>query len=243
MSEFFNVAGHDYEVMPMYGLVHLLTFLGLVALVLMTIWNKSLVRKWFNNQRIVVFVMVTFLVTEVFYWILTWSYLIDPWYERFPLHLCGSLSILMPILVMKRKKNSFRFFSYWSICAGFISFVNPSFIYHEVWSWGFIHYLMRHYFVFLLPLIFTIAWDIKHDYRIFWKSIGVLFVWASIIFLVDWGLQANWLHLGPVNTLEIPFLPKSFTEWPWVLPSFTAVGIILFHLAFLGMRALEPKKR
>ncbi len=241
MYDFFNVADHSEEIIPMYGLIHLFTVLGMVLLLVLAIWNKKLTRTIFNNQRLVNVLMIAFLVSEAFYWVLQWSYLIDPWYERLPLHLCGSLSILLPILIMKQKKNWFRFFSYWAICAGFIAFVNPSFVFNELWSWAFIHYCLRHYFVFLMPIIFTIVWDIKHDYRIFWNSIGALFGWAVIIFLVDWALTANWLHLGPNNVLEIPFLPKSFTKWPWCLPSFSGVGVILFHLAFLGLRSLNKK--
>jgi hypothetical protein len=47
------------------------------------------------------------------------------------------------------------------------------------------------------------------------------------------------MHLGQHNPLEIPFLPASFTVWPWSYPSFVAVGIILFYLAYLSFKLLE----
>jgi hypothetical protein len=47
------------------------------------------------------------------------------------------------------------------------------------------------------------------------------------------------MHSGQHNPLEIPFLPASCTVWPWTYPSFEGVGIILFHLAFLGLKGLE----
>jgi hypothetical integral membrane protein (TIGR02206 family) len=241
MYDFFNLADHSYEVIPMYGLIHLFTVLGMVILLVIAVWNKQLTKTIFNNKKFVTWLMILFWISEGFYWILMWVYKVDPWYERLPMHLCGSLSILLPILILKKKKNALRFFSYWALPAGFISFVNPSFVFNELWSWAFIHYCIRHYFVFLIPIIYTIAWDIKHDYRFFLKSLATMAGWAVIIFFVDWGLEANWLHLGPNNVLEVPFLPKSFTEWPWVLPSFSGVGVILFHLGFLLLRSVQPK--
>ena len=53
---------------------------------------------------------------------------------------------------------------------------------------------------------------------------------------------ANYLHPGQHNPLEIPFLPKSFTAWPWSYPSFVAVGVVLLHLSFLFLKWIERKQ-
>ena len=78
-----------------------------------------------------------------------------------------------------------------------------------------------------------------HTYKEFLISAATLIGYAFLIFLLDWATGANYMHLGQHNPLEIPFLPKSFTVWPWTYPSFVAVGFILFNLSYLGFKALE----
>ena len=238
MKEFFDLTENAEVQIPMYGRTHLITVIVMVILLLIVLWRKEGVKKLVNNNRLMNIFLVVYLSLEVFYWSLIWGYRIEPFYERFPLHLCGSLSILMSLLILLRKRNLVRFFSYWSICAGFISFANPGFVFYNPGGWGFIHYLIRHYFLFLMPVMLQIGWGFRHTYREFLTSMATLTGYAFLIFLVDWATGANYMHLGQHNPLEVPFLPKSFTVWPWTYPSFVAVGIILFHLAFLGIRSV-----
>ena len=243
MHEFFDLTEHNDVRIPMYGTTHLITVIGLLLLLLLTLWQKENIKKIVANRRIIRGFMIGYLLLEVFYWSLMWGYRIDPLYERFPGHLCGGLSILMPILILADKQNLFRFFSYWSIAAGFISFVNPGFVFYTPGAWGFIHYVIRHYFLFLAPIIFQIGWGYKHSYKILLRSIATLAVWAFITFLIDWAIGANYNELGPNNPLEVPFLPASFTVWPWSFPSFAVVGVILLHLAYLGFKWLERAEK
>ncbi|MGW8315646.1 MAG: TMEM164-related integral membrane acyltransferase [Bacteroidales bacterium] len=239
MHEFFDLTEHTDVLIPMYGTTHLITAAGLVLLLLLTLWQKDRIKKLVANKRFIKRFMIVYLLLEVFYWSLIWGYRIEPFYERFPLHLCGSLSILMPILILTDKQHLFRFFSYWSISAGFISFANPGFVFYTPGGWGFIHYVIRHYFLFLAPIIFQIGWGYRHTYKKFLGSLATLAVYAFLIFLLDWAIGANYDELGPNNPLEVPFLPASFTAWPWSFPSFSVVGIILLHLAYFGFKWLE----
>jgi hypothetical integral membrane protein (TIGR02206 family) len=187
--------------------------------------------------------MVTFISIylgfEVFFLLWLWIFDVGPVWERFPLHLCGSLSLLMPVLILTKSYNWLRFFGYWSISAGFISYVNPSFGHTEIVSFDFLHYLVRHYFLFLIPIFLQIGYRFKLTYRGFLVSMGSLAAYAFVIFLFDWATGANFMYLGQENPLEVPFLPNSFTAWPWVYPSFVGVGIVLLHLAFLSLRWVQ----
>ena len=239
MHEFFDLTEHSEVQIPMYGRTHLITVIVMLLLLFLVLWRKKGLKKLLSNKRVLNSFLIGYLLLEVFYWCLIWGYRIEPFYERFPLHLCGSMSIVMAALILGRKYNLVRFFSYWSICAGFISFANPGFVFYTPGGWGFIHYLIRHYFLFLAPIMIQIAWGFRHTYREFLISMFTLMGYAFLIFLVDWATGANYMHLGQHNPLEIPFLPASFTVWPWTYPSFSAVGIILFHMAYLGFKALE----
>jgi len=241
MYDFFDLTENSSVQIPMYGRIHLLTVFGMISLLALILWRREGVKKLLSNARFINTFLIIYLSLEVFYWSLIWVYRIEPMYERFPLHLCGSLSILMSVLILLRKKNLVRFFSYWSVCAGFISYANPGFVFYDLAGWGFIHYLIRHYFLFLAPIVVQIGWEYRHTYREFFTSMVSLIGYAGIIFLVDWATGANYMHLGRYNPLEIPFLPASFTVWPWSYPSFVAVGIVLFHLAYTGFKQLEGK--
>jgi len=239
MHDFFDLTEHSEVQIPMYGRTHLITVIVMVLLLFLVLWQKKGVKKLLSNRRLVNTFLIAYLALEGFYWSLIWGYRIEPLYERFPLHLCGSMSIVMAALILARKYNAVRFFSYWSVCAGFISFANPGFVFYTPGGWGFIHYLIRHYFLFLAPIMVQIAWGFKHTYREFIISASTLIGYAFLIFLVDWATGANYMHLGQHNPLEIPFLPASLTVWPWTYPSFVGVGLVLFHFAYLGFKGLE----
>ncbi|MFB6319015.1 YwaF family protein [Saccharicrinis sp. FJH54] len=241
MLRFFNPEENSEILIPMYGTIHLLTLAGVVLLVLLMIMNRKGIRRLAGNRRFMVGFISVYMVIEVLYWTLTWAFKVEPYYERFPLHLCASLSILMPVLILTQKYDLFRFFSYWSLCAGFISFVNPSFIHDAPLSFPFMHYLIRHYFLFTIPIFMQIGLEFKHTYREFLLSIASLAGYAFFIFLLDWATGANYMHLGKHNPLDIGFLPSGFTAWPWSYPSFVGVGIILLHLAYWGLKGMELK--
>jgi hypothetical integral membrane protein (TIGR02206 family) len=243
MYEFFDLTEHTDVMIPMYGTTHLLTVAGLLILLLITLWQRKKIKLIVARKRFIRGFMIGYLLLEVFYWSLMWGFRIEPLYERFPLHLCGSLSLLMPALILADKQNWFRFFSYWSISAGFISFANPGFVFYTPGGWGFIHYVIRHYFLFLAPIVFQIGWGYRHSYPNFIKSLYTLAVYALAIFLLDWAIGANYDELGPNNPLEVPFLPASFTVWPWSFPSFAVVGVILLHLAYISFKWLEKAEK
>jgi len=177
--------------------------------------------------------MIVFLAVEMFYWIMMWSFRYEPYSDRFPFNLCGTLALLFPILVLTKKYDALRFFTFWGIGAGLISLVNPSFIHDEIWSFAFLNYLTRHYFLFLFPIFLFIGKGYMLGYKLFLRSMFALMGYAFLIFLANWALGSNYLHLGKNNPLPIPFLPDKFTVWPWTYPSFVIVGIIVFHLIFL----------
>jgi len=243
MHNFFNPGEHAEIMIPMYGTIHIITLLLAVLFVILIIWKKNTVKKLVTNRRFMLGLVVVYMSIDLLYWILIWAFKVEPRFERFPLHLCASLSILMPVLILIQKYNWFRFFSYWSVCAGFISLINPSFIHDAAWSFAFIHYLIRHGFLFLIPIIIQIGMEFNHRYREFLLSCAVLASYGFLIFLLDWITGANYMHLGRNNPLEIPFLPENFTKWPWSYPSFVGVGIILMHLTYLGLALPGRKKR
>lgn len=233
MQNFFDLNEHAEVLIPMYGTIHLITLAVMLVILPVMIWKKETVKKLVDNQRFISRVAIVYLAIETLYWIMMWSFPYQPFNERFPFHLCGTLSLLLPILILTKRYDALRFFTFWSIGAGFISLVNPSFLHDKPWSFGFIDYLIRHYFLFLFPIFLFIGKGYVFNYRLFLKSMFALMGYSFVMFLVNWVFGTNYMHLGQNNPLPIPFLPKGLSVWPWTYPSFVFVGIILFHVIYL----------
>lgn len=233
MQNFFDPTEYEEVFNPMYGRVHLVTLTLLLLTIPLMIWQKDRIVKMVANCRFMVIWMISYMVIDYIYWISMWVFKVQPLFERFPLHLCASMSVLLPLLVLFKQSKALSFFTGWSICAGFISFINPSFIHDPLWSFGFIHYIIRHFFIFLMPIFLFIGKQTELKSSTYLKSVITLAVYACLIFLLDWATGANYMHLGQNNPLEIPFLPERFTQWPLTLPTFIAVGLILLYFTYL----------
>lgn len=240
MQNFFDPTERVETLIPMFGSIHLTVLIILLAMVPLMIWQRKNIVKLASNRQFMKTWMISYMVIEGFYWFFTWYFKVQPFYERLPFHLCGSLSVLLPILVLTNKQKALSFFSSWALGAGFIAFINPSFIHDAPLSFAFIHYLIRHYFVFLLPIFLYIGGITKIEYRKYIKSVGALALHATLMFLVNWAAGTNFLHLGKDNPLDISFLPETLKTWPYTLPTFIAVGVILLHIIY-GCFALSKK--
>ena len=108
ISKFFNLTEHHEVQIPMYGLTHLITVIGMLLLLVLILLHKKQIKRVVNNHLLIRRFLIVYLLLEVFYWSLIWGYRIEPFYERFPLHLCGSLSILMSVLLLLQKRNLVR---------------------------------------------------------------------------------------------------------------------------------------
>lgn len=204
-------------------------------------WEWFCIKKLAANRSFMVWMMIIFIADEILFWSNIWIQDATPLITRYPLHLCGTLSIIVPYLVLAKKYNTMRFFMYWSFGAGFISIVNPSYGHEHIFSYMFFHYHFRHYFLLLLPIFLQIGRGYKHEYRIFLKSVATLAAWAFVIFLFDWATGANYMHLGQSNETPIPFLPDSMVRWPVIYPTFVVVGTSILHLIYWGFSSMGRK--
>ncbi|MDC7233317.1 MAG: YwaF family protein [Spirochaetales bacterium] len=243
MPDFFNPNEHADIIIPMYGSLHMLTLVILLAFIPLLILLREPLKGLCASQKTLNRIMVGYLAFDLFYWVMIWHFQYMPLYERFPFHLCASLSLLLPVSVLLKRYDIIRFFTPWGLAAGFIAFVNPGYVRDLPWSFAFIHYLVRHYFIFILPLALYIGKGYSLNYRLFRRSMTALALYASFIFCVNWATGSNYFHLGKYNPLAIPFLPDSLTAWPLVLPTFITVGVVLIHVIYLIIALSEKRFR
>lgn len=233
MKNFFDPNEYAEVLIPMYGTIHLITFGILLSFIPLLIWQKDWIKNRVANRKFMITLIWFFLATEALYWILMWYFRYEPYYDRFPFNLCGTLSLILPILVLANRFDGVRYFTFWAVGAGFISFINPGFIHDKPLSFVFFSYLVRHYFLFVFPIFVFIGKGYSFKYSMFLKSMAGLIGYSFLIFIANWILGTNYLHLGKNNPLPVPFLPDQLTIWPWTYPSFVVVGILLFHIIFL----------
>lgn len=241
MQNFFDPNEQSTMLIPMYGRIHLIVLFIVLTLIPILVWQRERVKRLSNNRTFINTLVFIFLSIELLYWIMVWHFHYEPMYERFPFHLCATMALLIPTLIITNQYKALKFFTFWAVPAGFISFVNPSFIHDAPWSFAFIQYLIRHGFIFIMPIFFFIGQGYTFKYKDLLKSLAALAAYTVFMFFVNWILGTNYMHLGQHNPLEIPFLPKSFTAWPWSLPSFTVVGTILLHLFYLVFRLVQKR--
>ena len=147
----------------------------------------------------------------------------------------------MPSCVLLRKLEPLLYVAPWCVGAGLISVVNLSLATNHWYEYVFVHYVWMHFYLFALPSVLVISGQIRLSYRLLWISSGILFCISAVIFALDWALDANWMYIGPHSSLEIPFLPVAFTEWPWSYPTFIGVCLLLFQVVYLCLRPLRPR--
>jgi hypothetical integral membrane protein (TIGR02206 family) len=242
MIGFFNPGHRPFEIFPMYGTGHLILLVVLIAFIPLMVWQKDLLRRLRHNRRFMVTLSWFILIGEAQSYVVKFIYGYQPFFERLPFHLCGTMAILLPILVLTERYDIIRFFAGWSIACGLISFLNLGTTHNGPESFSFYQYLWKHYYLFLFPIFLFIAGEFEIKYREYAKSMAALVVYSGIMFLVNWAFTTNYLYIGPNNDLAVPFLPDNLLVWPMIYPSFIAVGLILFHIIYVGFGVAQLRR-
>jgi hypothetical integral membrane protein (TIGR02206 family) len=218
---------------------------GHVALVLLMLGLLGAVITWRQPLRHSALFMkgtsALVLLLEVVSSVSTFFFPFDHAFERIPLHLCASLKIAVAIGVLFERYDLVKFISTWAIGAGFISFVNlnlegAGFGNFECW-----HYLIGHYYLFLMPTLLFLAGDFRYDLKFQVRSMAGLGVWSLLIFFVNWKFDTNYMYSGPHNQTAVPFIPPGFMVWPLNYVSYVGVGLILISAIYLVLKLFQTR--
>jgi hypothetical integral membrane protein (TIGR02206 family) len=188
-------------------------------------------------------VSVICLLIEVQEYVFMWVFDYQPFFERLPFHLCGALALALPILVLAEQYGAIRFLAGWSIAAGLISLLNLGITHNGPDSLTFYHYFWRHYYLFLLPIFLFISGEFEIKYRQYLNSMTALLGYSAVIFVANWIFGTNYLYIGRNNDMAVPFMPDNLMEWPIIWPSFIVVGVVLFHIIYLGFALAQHRRR
>lgn len=243
MGGFFDPNPRPGELFEMYGAWHLVLLLLMLALIPIMSWQRERVIQLRANRRFMVWLSIIILVGEVQEYTMMWVHHYRPAYELYPFHLCGMLAFALPILTLFKKYRVLRFIASWSVAAGLISLLNLGITHNDPGQLTFFHYFWKHYYLFLYPVFLFIAGDYEVRYRDYVKSMAGLLALSGVVFLANWALGTNYMYIGPENEMAVPFLPDALMEWPIIYPSFIGVGLILFHIIFVGFALAQRQRR
>lgn len=244
--DFFDPNAGTSRLFAMGGAGHLALNVILLGLVVLAIVFRGALERVRENRRLMVGAALVVLLAEATSYALKFIYPFEPGYERIPLHLCSTLKIALAVLVLLRREDLLKFISLWAIASGFISFANLNLEGQSFDKFMFWHYLVGHYYLFLLPLLYFLTGAFRYDLRYFARSAVGLFLWSLVILVVDWAFDANFMYFGPHNTTAVPFVPDQCMVWPFGYVSFVIVGVILlsaiFGLLRLGQRWMDRSR-
>ncbi|MEO1482469.1 MAG: YwaF family protein [Myxococcota bacterium] len=239
MSRFFDVSPGREVVNPMFGTPHLVAIAVLVAMVpamwLSREWLRDLALEGPLVRGIAWFILADQLLLFGLYFV----YDYEPFWERFPLHLCSLLCIVVPILILLGWTSALRMVAIWALGSSFMAIVNMSLPYNPPGSYIFLHYLWMHYFLFAFGIFLALRGDLQLSYVEFLQSMGALLALTLIVFLLNWALGSDYMFIGPSSTLDVAFIPASMRVWPYSYPTFMAVGIAFLHLVYFAVRGLR----
>lgn len=239
--DFFNPNLGSSSLFAFGGPGHLALIALLAALLALLLAFRK--RLWIlrENRAFMVGVAAFILSSEALSYVLKWTYGFQPWYENIPLHLCGTMKIVLTVLILAKRTDLVKHVSTWAIGAGFISFANLDLGGYSFGNFMFWHYLWGHYFLFLAPIFLFIVRDYRYDLKSFAASLLALLAWSLAVFFLNWAFDANWMYTGPHNDTAVPFIPAALMKWPLNYPSYAAVALVLLALIYAILRLCQVR--
>ena len=220
---------------------HLLLVLVLAALLALLIASRKRLPALRANRSFMVGTATLILCSELAAVALRNIFQFEPAYERIPLHLCPSLKLALPLLIVLDRLDLAKYISIWAIGAGLISLVNLTLGGVGPGSFFFWHYLWGHYYLFLMPIFLFLSGDFRYSLDFHVRSLLGLFGWSLLIFFVNWALDTNWLYSGPHNKTAVPFIPNQFMVWPLNYASYVVVAVVILSVVYQILTFFQPR--
>ncbi len=238
---FFDVSAGPELVNPMFGTPHLVAIGLLLLMAPVMLLTRGQLIEISPRGEIIRAMSLFILVDQLLLFALYFAYDYQPFWERFPLHLCAWLSLFVPLMTLLGRLDAVRFVGIWAMGSGTMAVLNMSLPYNPVTSYVFLHYVWMHLYLVALPIFLALHGEMQMTYTQFLRSMGGLLALSAAVFVVDWWTGANYMYIGPNSTLEVPFIPEALRAWPWSYPTFMLIGVILLHGFYVGVRALSAR--
>ncbi|MCX7773090.1 MAG: TIGR02206 family membrane protein [Clostridia bacterium] len=157
--------------------------------------------------------------------------------DSLPLHLCGLMCILMPLMAVTEHPILKEYAFAVGFAPAVIALLTPDVWDYPAISFQYIQSMTVHGVISFIPVFMVFAMGYKPDIRKLPRVIGLVLVFALIMVPVDLLTNGNYFFLfkAPPGT-PIEVFDK-LVGWPWyILPTFL-LGCVLWGICYLPFEA------
>lgn len=232
-----------------FGLTHIISLL-LVPVILVGLY-QILKRLHGRAQDIALLCLSLVGIIAILYNLLMWG---SPW-EYLPLHLCSLNALLLPVVVISKRKGLGCLLLLWAFGAIFGLILNYAMAECELLSWTFFFYYFPHILYFGLPILLWKLGRIEIGVKQIPMTIGVMMTAYTLIHFVNVAInnaaltnsageviQANYMFSvspdNPVLALFWKVIPYPY----WYMYMLVPV-IALYLFALCGTEHLMKKRK
>jgi len=124
-----------------------------------------------------------------------------------PLQLCGTMYIIIPLMVLSRSRILMEFVYACGMPGAFFAMLTPHIQGYYFISWGFLMFMVTHSLIVYVPLFMLITGEFTPRSRSLYKVASLFFSLVLLDFIVDHRLGSNYLYLtkAPEGTLLATF--------------------------------------
>jgi hypothetical integral membrane protein (TIGR02206 family) len=155
-----------------------------------------------------------------------------------PLQLCDAAGIAAIVALLTRRQPAFELAYFWALAGATQALVTPP-IEDGARTLDGVRYFVLHAAIVVTPLYLGPGLGMRPRRGAWWRAALLTMLFALLVGLADWALDANymWLRESPPGSILDLFGP-----WPWYIAAGTAIGWILFFLLDLPYRlAATPR--
>lgn len=142
-----------------------------------------------------------------------------------PLQLCGTMYIIIPLMILSRKHILMEFVYACGMPGAFLAMLTPGVQGYYVISWGFLIYFVIHSLIVYVPVFMLITGEFRPRLQNLYKVSVLFFALVVLDFIVDRALGSNYLYLkeAPPGTLLAIFASWAGTPGYMLITTFVVV--------------------
>ena len=216
----------------LFTTTHLMTLaiFGVIAIIITLIGLRLTPKQRHQLAIIIAWVITALEVIRVIWRIWQGALFVD---YHLPLHLCGLISLVMPLIVMSKKPIWYEFTYSAGMLGALMALLTPDCTMYPWFHFQYLQSMTIHFLIFYIPWYLIIVEGFRPQLKNLKYVVGILLVLMIPIGFIDWLLDANYFFLchGTQGTL-VETLEK-LMGWPLYLSGLLGIAIALWVLAYL----------
>lgn len=148
-----------------------------------------------------------------------------------PLQLCGTMYIIIPLMVLSRNRTLMEFVYACGMPGAFLAILTPDTQGYYFISWGYMIFIVIHSLIVYVPLFMLITGELRPRFHNLYKAAGLFFSLVILDLIVDRLLGSNYLYLrqAPKGTLL-----ETFASWAGT-PGYMFIATFVVVIAWIAL--------